>query len=243
MRDCTSDNDAAADCKMEMIVCITFVLFWLVGCIVACSWKYVPLSKHRRDKEVMRRIELYKQQHMNVTYKDYECYYTNDKDYGYGTAEFHLAILSPLASEDGDSNNDNRKRRITGCGIREGEYTEIIEGYINYEDGSAELIEQTMREMKPNNDIKLHRGQASIKSVGRFLYEIEDEVYSVFEGDYFVKDECKCTECKMFWGMAIAEWRKIGEYLFFRPKAKRAFTCSCSSPDEGNYYNMACDAV
>ena len=240
MRDCSSDNDAA-DCKMEMIVCITFVLFWVVGCIIACNWKYIPLSKHRRDKEVMRRIELYKQQHMNVTYKDYECYYTNDKDYGYGMAEFHLSI-SPSVSEDENSNNGNRKRRITGCGIREGEYTEIIEGYV-YEDGNAEFIEQTTREMKPSNDIKLHRGQASIKSRGRLLYDIEEDVYNTFEGEYFVKDECQCTECKMFWGMTIAEWRKIGEYLFFRPK-RASSTCSCSSPDDvGNYYNMACDAV
>lgn len=238
-RDCSSDNDAA-DCKMEMIVCITFVLFWIVGCVVAYSWKYIPLFKHRRDKEVRRRIELYKQRHMNITYRDYECYYTNDKDYGYGTADFHLAI-SPLVSEDEDSNNGNRKRRIQGCGIREGEYTEIISGYI-FEDGTAEFIEQTTREMKPSNDIKLHRGQASIKSRGRFLYEMKDEVYSTFEGEYFVKDECQCSECKMFWGMAIAEWRKIGEYLFFRQK--RVSTCSCSSPDDvGNYYNMACDAV
>jgi len=240
MRDCTSDD--AADCKMEEIVCITFILFWIVGCIVAAYCrKYMPLSKHRRDREVMRRIELYKQQHLNVTYKDYECYYTNDKDYGYGTAEFHLAI-SP-SSEDEDSNNDNRKRRITGCGVREGEYTEIIEGYINCEDGTAEFIEQTTREMKPSSDIKLHRGQSSIKSVGRLLYEVEKDAYNTFEGEYFVKDECQCTECKMFWGMAIAEWRKIGEYLFFRPK-RASNSCSCSSADDvGNYYNMACDAV
>jgi len=178
---------------------------------------------------------------MNVTYRDYECYYsTNDKDYGYGTAEFYLAI-SPLVSEDEDSNNDNRKRRITGCGIREGEYTEIIEGYV-YEDGNAEFIEQTTREMKPSNDIKLHRGQASIKSRGRLLYKLDEDVYNAFEGDYFVKDECKCTDCKMFSGIAIAEWRKIGEYLFFRPK--RVSSCSCSPPDDvGNDYNMACDAV
>ena len=192
MRDCTSDD--AADCKMEKIVCITFILFWIVGCIVAAYCrKYIPLSKHRRDKEVRRRIELYKQQHLNVTYKDYECYYTNDKDYGYGTAEFYLAI-SPLASEGEDSNDDSRKRRITGCGIREGEYTEIIEGYV-YEDGNAEFIEKTTREMKPNNDIKLHRGQASIKSVGRLLYEeVEEDVCNTFEGEYFVKDKCQCTE-------------------------------------------------
>lgn len=160
---------------------------------------------------------------------------TRGKGLEYGHGELHLAIssLSPspppsdaLATSAGfelenkDKAHNSNLRTLYGCGIREFEYTEIAEGYIDLTTGHAEWIERATREISYHPPggyhhradyyydnifhLRSHVGPCSIKSRGRFVLGNNDtgnectDINS-FEGEYYGKDECPCNECKVYW--------------------------------------------
>eukprot|EP00571_Detonula_confervacea_P009116 CAMPEP_0172316352 /NCGR_PEP_ID=MMETSP1058-20130122/27900_1 /TAXON_ID=83371 /ORGANISM="Detonula confervacea, Strain CCMP 353" /LENGTH=208 /DNA_ID=CAMNT_0013030641 /DNA_START=223 /DNA_END=849 /DNA_ORIENTATION=+ len=172
-----------------------------------------------------------------IMYRIYECCYNGSTrgvaGHGYGHCELHLA-LSLETGPDGH-------RLISGCGMRELEYTEIVDGYID-SDGNAGWTEKTKREIsyyRPK-ELPTHVGPVSIQSKGKFD---NSESLVSFEGEYFGRDECACADCQAFWarysttntdGTIILphtlhngepcrwcpaeESRKIGQYISFRLK-------------------------
>lgn len=227
---------------VECFVELTLIsLFLLVLCGIRCWWHFSPngITRHRREKEekAQKRIDEYKQQRYQqqqqagsdemVVYRVYEICYNGSmagKGDGYGHGELHLAIssLSPSAVAS-DTNNNDCRRIISGCGMRELEYTEIIDGYIDLSNGYAEWTERTQREISyvpppglrdrnydygigEYNDLYLskHLGPVSIKSKGKFsVNNIDNESSAIamksFEGEYFGRDECQCNNCRLFW--------------------------------------------
>jgi len=183
-------------------------------------WKYCSgaHAKQRSEKEASarQRIDEYKQRRQSqdnnnntqqtIEYKCFEMYYqgsTYGQGEGYGVGELHISI-SKEVDEDG-------KRQITGCGSRELEYTEIIQGYID-SSGNADWIEQTRRQIAFNvpgrrnrgmflthepygyYHLQPHWGPVSIRSIGKFNNNMTS-----FEGTHYGKDECECNDCRIFW--------------------------------------------
>lgn len=256
----------------DEFVIILYGLYFIIVGMCNCWWFCSPngLARDRREKEeaARRQIEEFKQQQqaikdnnhvddMAIEYRVYECSFngsTRGKGDGYGHAEFHLAISSfETIGPDGQP-----RRLLSGCGMRELQYTELIDGYVDSH-GNAEWTERTRREISysdrgnsPNWDhyrhhpeyyLSSHWGLVSIKSKGKF----DSSAMESFEGEYFGRDECNCTDCTLFWkrwldnrnadsdtgsstfpfrtiqGEPIRwypaeERRKIGEYILFRMK-------------------------
>jgi hypothetical protein len=281
----------------DIFILLLFIVF-ICEAVYKC-WKYCSggQAKHRSEKEATarQRIDEYKQQqqqqqqlsHDNdntqqpIEYKCFEMYYqgsTYGQGEGYGIGEMHLSI-SKEVDEDG-------KRQIVGCGIRELEYTEIIKGYID-SNGNAEWIEQTRRQIAFNvpgrrieNEgifltrepyghyhLQPHWGQVSIRSIGKFNFDMTS-----FEGTYYGKDECNCNDCRIFWshwarrglsttsptitllqipqlifGLPVRfcpdEERKIGEYITFQLKVDKEEVgdenINETSEEEDAYHRMA----
>lgn len=237
------------------IFSLLFLAVFICEAIYKC-WNYCSgaHAKQRSEKEATarQRIDEYKQQqqqlsHDNnttqqqtVEYKCFEMYYqgsTYGQGEGYGVGELHLSI-----SKDVD---ENGKRQIKGCGIRELEYTEIIQGCID-SNGNADWIEQTRRQIAfnvPGRRIENEGCKMSIRSIGKF-----NNSMTSFEGTHYGKDECKCSDCRIFWqrwarrglsttsptirffpqvivGLPVRfcpeEERKIGEYITFQLKVDK----------------------
>lgn len=144
-----------------------------------------------------------------MVHREYECSYsgsTRGIGEGYGHAELHLSV-SPTVDAAG-------RRSISGCGMREWEYTEITDGYIDAT-GNAEWTEQSTREIGfhpprghreaefiSNNFLSNHVGPISLRSKGRF----DGEQLQSFQGDLYGRDECNCYRCQAFWATAHPPW-------------------------------------
>lgn len=201
-----------------------FVLLLILILGRSLHWCRTGHTRRRREKEewARRRMGECKQGAATTTsdekseYRVYEICYngsTRGRGDGYGHGELHLTIAK---YPDG-----NGRREIFGCGMREFEFTEIIDGHID-SSGNAEWIEKITREIgyipphgSPSADPDLaflqpfriygrrhhaseylgsHSGLASIRSKGKF-----DANMQSFEGEYFGRDECKCHRCQVFW--------------------------------------------
>lgn len=258
---------------IELMMIGLYGLYFIIVGICNCWWFCSPngIARDRREKEekARRQIEEFKQQQqqaikdnnsggeeMMIEYRVYECFYngsTRRQGNGYGLVEFHIAISSlETIGPDGQP-----RRLLSGCGMRELQYTEIIDGHVDSR-GNAEWTERTMREISNNDQgnnpnrnhydfhdpyyVPSHWGPVSIKNRGKF----DGSVMESFEGEYFGRDECNCTDCDLFWrrwldrriidsdtgnfparriqgepirwAYRLEERRKIGEYISFRLK-------------------------
>jgi len=135
-----------------------------------------------------------------VCYRVFECSYNGSTrgvmGSGYGHGELHLVVSS--SSED-----ENGRRAISGCGIREKEYTEIIDGQVD-SNGNAEWTERIEREIVYHQrkgfalpiSLSSHVGPASLRTEGRF---VDGEEMKSFQGKLYGRDECRCGYCQAFW--------------------------------------------
>ena len=245
---------------------IILLIVFIVGCAYKCWWHCSPngLARDRREREekARGRIKEYKSQRQSevstnsdggngdeIEFRIYECCYqgsTSGKGNGYGHGELHIAISSQI-------NDDNGRRLISGCGMRELEYTEIISGYID-SNGNAEWAERTRRKIsynppqgsQLNNDLyyeqytlPYHWGPVTLRSKGKFINHADDgggeddnnDILTSFEGEYYGRDECNCRECRVFW----TRWSNTNESGVDVPQATILGETVrwCPTPDEG----------
>jgi len=205
------------------ILWILFIVLYLMGLGIYKCWHYFSpngLTRERREKEASARTrmeEYHKKQQQKLKGQEacctiYEIGYSGSmigRGDGYGHGELHIYISSKP--------DINGFRRISGCGMRQLTYTEIIEGHVNAE-GNAVWTEQTIREISYSpprgsttedrhsffkidgeysldEDLTSHWGPASIVTVGTFSSDMQ----SLLEGRFFGRDECNCMWCHHFW--------------------------------------------
>ncbi len=166
---------------------------WILYCLYCLSLSGTARPPDGREREdgARRRINEYKTQRQSevsnnsdggngdeTEYKIYECSYpgsTCGRGDGYGHGELHI-MISP---QNNVNDNSSGRRVISGCGMRELEYTEITSGYVD-PDGNAEWTERTRRRISYNPPgarsdsynyeryLTYHWGQVNIRCKGKF---------------------------------------------------------------------------
>ena len=159
--------------------------------------------------------------------------YTRGKGDGYGHGELHLAITPPSSTSKPNSGHHT----ITGCGIRELEYTEVINEHIDSNNSNAKWTERMQREISfgpppgyrggdeygnrlYEQYLSSHFGPASIiRSEGRFISgSTAANNYGAFEGKFYGRDECKCNMCQVFWRQCSDPTLSFGNFNTNHPR-------------------------
>ena len=196
---------------LNVVNSVCLVILLVLGGLRRCWHYFSPngLTKERREREDEARSRIEEHERRSAcadgdsprlsVYEVLTSGSTAGRGEGYGHGELRLRV-----SEKPD---DDGRRAISGCGIRQLTYTEVISGFLNL-DGTAEWTEKTTREISyappagstshhsPEEYLTRHWGPASITSVGRFG---GDGDMRTFEGQIYGRDECDCPRCRSFW--------------------------------------------
>ena len=227
----------------NVLLCVVLILGGLRRCWHYFSPNGITKERREREEEARSQIEAYERRNHDGDSARLHVYEvltsgsTVGKGEGYGHGELRLRVSK---TPDGDG-----RRAISGCGMRQLSYTEVVHGFLAL-DGTAEWTEKLTREISysppvgseshrsPKDYLPRHWGPASITSKGTFGGDGDN--MRTFEGQIYGRDECDCQRCRMFWarwseavggegtgsGQSVAPCRSIyGEEVRWAPAKER----------------------